>query len=33
MCLKEIGLHAHNMLTIVGLKVNIIRGGGTYTTI
>ena len=31
MCLKEIGLRAQNMLTILGSIVNII--GGTYMTI
>jgi hypothetical protein len=30
-CLKEIGLCAHNMLTIMGSIINII-GGGTYVT-
>jgi hypothetical protein len=28
MCLKEIGLHAQNLLTILGLSVNIIGGCG-----
>ena len=28
MCLKEIGLDAQNMITIVSPMVNIIRGGG-----
>ena len=31
MCLKEIGLHAQNIRTILGSTVNII--GGTYMTI
>ena len=30
-CLKEIGLHAQNMITFLDSKVNII--GGTYMTI
>ena len=25
MCLKEVGLHAHNILTIMGLVVNVIE--------
>ena len=29
-CLKEIGLHAQNMLTIIGSRVNIIGKGETY---
>ena len=29
MCLREIGLHAQNMLTILGSVVNMI-GGGLY---
>ena len=33
-CLKEIGMHAHNMIIILGLIANIIEGwGGTYKTI
>jgi hypothetical protein len=31
MCLEEIGLHAQNMITILGSIVN--RIGGTYMTI
>ena len=31
MCLKEIGLHAQNVSTILGSMVNMI-GGGTYMT-
>ena len=31
MCLKEIGLYAQNMITILGLIVNMI--GGSYMTI
>ena len=27
-CLKEVGLHAHNLLTIVGSIINIRGGGG-----
>ena len=27
MCLREIGLHAQNMLTILGSVVNMIGGG------
>ena len=33
MCLKEVGLHAHNLLTTVGSTINIIVCmcvGGTY---
>ena len=32
MRLKELGLCAHNMLTIVGSEVNMSIGGGTYMT-
>ena len=33
MCLKEIGLRAQKLLTILGYVVNIIEGGGgTYMT-
>ena len=31
MCLEEIGLHAQNLITILGSRVN--RIGGTYMTI
>ena len=31
MCLKEIGIHAQNMITVLGTIVNIT--GGTYMTI
>ena len=31
MCLKEIGLYAQNMITILSLTINMI--GGTYMTI
>ena len=31
--LKEIGLHVECMITILGLIVNITRGGGYYMTI
>ena len=31
MCLKEIGLHAQNMITILSFTINMI--GGTYMTI
>ena len=30
-CLQEIGLHAHDMITFLGLVVNMF--GATYTTI
>ena len=30
MCLREIGLHAQNMLTILGSVVNMIGGGAIW---
>ena len=33
MCLKEIGVRAQNMITILGPIVNTNLGGGTHVTI